>query len=339
MRWLSARTARSPVEDRALTRASLPAAMLPDPGQGEPLSPDAAMRIADCFACVRCLADAAASLPLIPYRRTLDGGRERFPGRLADLIARPSPAATTANLVGTLVAHLNLHGNAFLAKYRDETGTVRQIAPLSPRGVTVALEAGEPVYTLMRAEGVSRHGPEDILHIRALSTDGLVGLSPVAQARQALGLSQSLACHADNFARNAGRPGGILNLKQTPHPTATPESTSAEDAALKAGFQSLFTGDRSGQVMVISAEQLEYQQLALSMADAEFVAQRQLSTAEVARIFWVPPWMVGAPSGDSLTYSTVEGQAQAFVTWSLRPWLTLIEQALSADPDLSPGTV
>jgi len=85
--------------------------------------------------------------------------------------------------------------------------------------------------------------------------------------------------------------------------------------------------------------ELSYQALALSMADAEFVAQRQLSTAEIARIFRIPAWMLGASSGDALTYSNVESQALAFVKFTLAPWLAIVEQALSADADLSPRNV
>jgi len=322
---------RSPaLEDRAITRASLPGVMLPTPGSGEPIAPEAALRIADVFACVRCLADTAASLPLVPYVRLADGERERFTGRLSDLIARPAPSMTAANLVGTVVAHLNLHGNAYVGKYRDDRGTVVQLAPLAPQSVSVELVAGAPRYTLLRPGGVSTHGAEDVLHIRALSTDGLLGLSPIRQAAQALGLARSLAGHADTFARNAARPSGIVAVKRP--------LTPAQRVSLKAEVARNHTGDQVGRTMILDGD-LDYHALALTMVDAEFVAQRHLSTAEIARVFRVPPWMVGAQSGDSLTYATVEGQAQAFVTFSLAPWLTLIEQAISADTDLSPRGV
>ncbi len=327
----------SSVEDRALTRATLPAALLPEARSGQPISPDAALRIADVFACVRCLADTAASLPLVAYRRTADGGRERFDGRLADLLRRPAPATTTANLTGTLMAHLNLFGNAYLGKYRDERGTVVQLAPLHPATVTPKLVGGEPRYVRMLPDGVAEHGPGDILHIRALSVDGLVGLSPIAQARQALGLSRALAGHADAFARNAGRPGGVLLVKGM-DAFAREEEPDAE-GDLKRAFEAGFTGENAGRVMVMSGDSLDYTQLGLSLTDAQFIEQRQFSTAEIARVFRVPPWMVGAPSGDSMTYSNVESQAAAFVKFSLAPWLTLIEQAITADPDLSPSPV
>ena len=79
---------------------------------------------------------------------------------------------------------------------------------------------------------------------------------------------------------------------------------------------------------------VNFQQIGMPLEDAQFLEQRQLSATEVARIFRLPPWIIGAPTGDSLTYSTVEAQGLAFVTYALRPWLVGIEQALSADRDL-----
>jgi phage portal protein BeeE len=222
---------RRKAEDRSLTRTDT------YPSYGSPLQvgdvdPTEALRIADAYACVRCLADSAASLPLIAYHRLPDGGRERFSGRLADLIANPAPATTTANLIGTLVAHLNLHGDAFLGKYRDENDVVSQIAPLDPTSISVKVKAGQPRYTRMSVRGVAELGPEDVLHIRAMSVDGVTGLSPIAQARQALGLAQSLGKHADNVARNAGRPSGMLRIPgwRTSQPDAAARGAAARAA-------------------------------------------------------------------------------------------------------------
>src|SRR4051794_14002640 len=133
------------VEERALTRATTASAvMLPELASGEAISPDASLRNPDGFPCVRCPRAPAAALPLVAYLRTADGGRERFTGRLADLLQRPAPGTTTANLVGTLVAHLNLWGNAYVGKFRDGRGTVTQLAPLHPASVTPKIVGGEP---------------------------------------------------------------------------------------------------------------------------------------------------------------------------------------------------
>jgi HK97 family phage portal protein len=144
-----------------------------------------------------------------------------------------------------------------------------------------------------------------------------------------LTLADALAVHARTFARNAARPSGVIKVAG--------HASSEQVQALKRGFSAAHGGpDRAGGVAVIEGE-LDWTPLSVPLVDAQFVEQRQLSTAEVARIFRVPPWMIGAPAGDSLTYANTEQQAAAFVTFSLRPWLVAIEQALSADRDFAPG--
>ena len=295
------------------------------------VTPANAMAIADVYAAVRCLSDAAASVPLIPYRKTADG-RTRADGRLSDLLRQPAPAQTQANLIGSAMAHLQIHGNAYIGKFRDADGRVAQLALLHPDRVTPELRAGEPVYVVNDGRGrQTEHGTTDIIHIRALSTDGLLGLSPIRQCRQAIGLAQSLSGLADSFARNGGRPSGILTVNSS--------GAVEQLERLRDSFAYRHGGpDRAGNTAVMSGE-VSYQSLALSMQDAEFVAQRNLSTAEIARIFRIPAWMLGTSSGDALTYSNVESQALAFVTWGLRPWLVLIEQAISEDSDLCPGSL
>ncbi len=317
-----------------LPNLNRPPALFPTTPSGTPLvSPANALGVADVFACVRCLSDAAASVPLVPYRKTT-GGRVRVEGRLSELLRRPAPATTTANLIGQAMAHLQLFGNAFIGKFRDAEGHVVQLALLHPDRVTVELRGERIVYTVNDGVGrQSEHGIEDIVHVRGLSVDGLVGVSPVRQCRIAMGLSASLAAHANHFFENGARPTGIL---RTP-----PFSDQAAEDAFAAEFSANELGLKNSHkiAVVTGPEALDFVQLSGPLDDLQFVQQRHLSTAEIARIFRVPPWMVGASSGDSLTYSNTESQALSFVTHSLRPWLVLIEQAISEDADLCAGGV
>jgi HK97 family phage portal protein len=316
-------------EDRALTTANVPPVMVNStPGPG--ITPANALAVADVFACVRALSDAAASIPLVPYRKTTSG-RTRDDGRLAGLLRQPAPATTQANLVGQCVAHLTLYGNAYLGKFRDAGGRVEQLALLHPDRVTPELKAGVPLYTVNDGRGrQSTHGVEDVVHVRALSTDGLVGLSPVRQCRVALGLAQSLTEHAAAFFENGARPTGVLKVPTT---SADPAAL----AGLREAWGGLHSGARNAHKIAIVTGDVDFTAISGPLDDLQFVEQRHLSTAEVCRIFRVPPWIVGGTSGDSMTYSNVEQQALAFVTYSLRPWLILIEQALSEDADLCPG--
>lgn len=334
------RRTRDAVEDRALTAQTVPPSMLTSTPGGATVTPTTAMGIADAYACVRALSDAAASLPLIAYRRT-DGGRVRLEGATAELLRSPAPATTQSGLVGQLVAHLQLHGNAYLGKFRAVAGQVNQLALLSPERVVPELRGGRPIYTVLDGQGGrSVHGTDDVIHIKALSTDGLVGLSPVRQCRVALGLSQTLQEHAAGFFANGARPGGILRLQRfgVPAPGVAAPDGAGDLEQLRDTWNQSHRGTANAHRIAVVSGEVDFTPLSMPMDDVEFLEQRKLSAVEVARIFRVPPWMIGADAGSSMTYANVESQALAFVTYSLRPWLVAIEQALSADTDLfTPG--
>ena len=314
-------------EDRALGVENVPALMLQHTQAGVPVSPRGAMSVADCYAAIRVLSDAAATLPLHVYRRA-SGGRERVEGGVAELLQRPAPAVTQASLVASMLAHLNLWGECFLGLYRDETGAVFQIGLLAPDRITVEQRGGLPTYGYADEDG--RYGiysMRDILHVKAMSVDQLRGVSPVRQAREALGYASALAEHGAKFMRNGARPSGVLHVESGVHADEQIENlreawAERHEGATNAGKVALLTGE------------VKFEPVSMPLQDAEYVAQRELSTQEVARIFRVPPFMLGAKTGDSLTYSTVAEQARAFVLFSLKPWLVAIEQALSGCVEL-----
>lgn len=319
-------------EDRALTAQNVPSVMLNPTLAGTTVTAESALRTVDVLACVRLLAESASTLPLIPYRRTASG-RQRYDGAITGLLNRPSPATTQANLVAQLVGCLALRGNVFLGKFRNAEGEVEQLALLPPDRVAVELVGGSPVYTLTSDRGEqTMHTTRDVLHLKGLSLDGLMGLSPIAQAREALGLAAALSEHASALMGNSATPMGVLTV---------PPGPASEDMmeSLKGAWEKRHRGSKNaGRVAVLSGE-VNFSALSLTPADSEFVAQRKLSTQEVARLFRVPPHMVGAQSENSLTYSTVEMDALNFVRFSLSPWLTVVEQGITADPDLCPAGV
>jgi HK97 family phage portal protein len=320
-------------EQRSLSKATLPPAMFPSDVAASTVTPGNAMAVADVFACVRALSDAAASLPLVVYRRA-DSGRERVDNATAALLRNPAPSVTQSGLVGTLVAHLNLFGNAFLGKFRGPDGSVAQLGCLRPDSMQVEMKGGRPIYTYQAWDGTrTTHTPDDIVHIKALSTDGLIGLSPVKQCRVALGLSDQLVKHASEFFGNSARPSGILSVP--PGPGSEDHLSNLDEA-----WNERHAGSANrGRIAVLRGD-VSFEAVSMPMDDIEFIQQRALSATEVARIFRVPGWIVNAPSGgDSLTYANTEQQALSFITYSLRPWLVAVEQALTGDADLfAPNT-
>jgi HK97 family phage portal protein len=316
-------------EERTLTSSSLPDVMLRQTASGVTVTPGNALAIvADAFACVRVLADSAASLPLITYRRLADGGRARVEqGRLPALLDRPAPQTRQCDLIGQMVAHLNLWGNAYLGLFR-EAGEIAQLALLAPERMQVRLEEGVVRYDYVDDRGrTTRLTERDLIHVKGLSVDGIKGLSPVTMAREALGLSAALSEHAARFFENDASARGILKLGQ-----ATPERLQELTDAWHARHQGV---SKAHRIAVVTGD-VDYTQIGMSPEDAQLLQSRQWSSAEVARIFRVPPSLIGAPTGDSLTYGNRESDAMQFVTFSLRPWLTAIEQAISANEELCP---
>ena len=241
------------------------------------VTPAAALAIADVWAAVRVLADAASSLPLHVYRKT-DTGRERVTsGRLVELLDRPGPATSQADLVSSLMAHLAIYGNGFLAKYREQ-GEVVQLGLLHPERIRPELEGGRLRFRYSPGTGPQQLLTEaDVVHIKGLSVDGLVGLSAVSQAARVLGLSDELVKHAlAFFDSGVPRPGGVLRLD---------EWTSNE--AQERMYETLRAQGRPHGLLVIRGP-AEYMEIASKLDDSQFVEQRRLAAQEIARVFRIP---------------------------------------------------
>lgn len=304
---------------------------------GVAVSGVSAMSNSAFYACVRALSDAGASMPLRSYRHT-PSGREVVPPRpftAAGLIDRPAPGLSQASLVANMISSLATYGNAFYAKVRGGTPGALPVMliPVSPTRVYIRMLDGEPLYTVTEGDGSTLHGKDftrhEILHIKGLTLDGVIGLSPVSQARTAIGLGMALEEFASRYFSNSAIPGGVIKTQKT----------LSEDAAkrLKADWESMHRGSRNSNRVGVLEEGMEWQAVTSSMLDAQFIEQRKMSATEIARIMRVPPWIIAADSGSSMTYSNVEQQVAGFLTFAVRPWLVFIEQALSADDDLYPA--
>ena len=291
------------------------------------ITPVAALAVADVWSAVRCLSDAASSLPLHVYRRAGDGRERVTSGFLVDLLAAPSPGVTEADFVSTLMSHVLIWGNAYIGKYR-QGGTITELGLLDPERCRPELQSGQLRYRYSPGNGPQRLlTTADVIHVRGLSVDSLNGLSAVSQASRVIGLSDQLVRHALQFFSAGARPSGVLKVS----PTADAETFQA--------WLEQWRADNTGQagahrVAVLSGD-ADFVPFSEPLDNLQFSQQRELAAREIARCFRIPPHMLGASTGDSLTYSTVEQQSLDFVRYSLQPWLRRIELALSSDNDLT----
>ncbi|HEY6775214.1 MAG TPA: phage portal protein [Thermoleophilaceae bacterium] len=319
-------------ESRSLPAPENQYPLLTPPFLAGKVTPVQSLAIGDVWAAVRVLADAASSLPIHVYRKT-EAGRERVTsGKLVDLLDRPGPATTQADLVSTLMCHVLIWGNAYLAKYR-EGEEVAQLSLLHPERVKPELKDGQLKWRYTPPTGPERMLTEaDLVHIRGLSVDGLTGLSAVSQASRVLGLSDELVKHALSYFTiqtdgGAHRPAGVLRLG-TSDMTPSPEGTDRYREDLR-------NKSRPHGILVVEGD-VEYVPIAQKLDDSQFVEQRRLAAQEVCRVFRIPSHMLNAGTGgDSLTYSTSESMSIDFVKYALAPWLRRIELAVSNDTDLA----
>jgi HK97 family phage portal protein len=307
-------------EDRAATLSAPPTWLTEalNPGGtlvGKTVTVDTALGLVPVYSAVSLISGAVATLPLIVYR-----GEDRADDSTAWKLLHDNPnEEMAADEVWEIVqSHLLLWGNAFL--YKEETGAGIELWPLSPRRCSVGRVDG--VRTIF-VDG-RPYTESDILHIRGLSEDGLVGYSPVQVAKQAIANALAQQEFVAEFLSEGGRPSVILRHPQSLSP----------DAAKR--LKHSWEGVQNGGTAVLE-EGIQVDRWTMPLTDAQFIQQQQFSDLRIAQMFNLPPAKLGAKSGDSLTYSTTEQQGQDFVTYTLNRWLTRIEKSLKRDARVLPG--
>ena len=323
-------------EDRALERPTIPQniwdAWVPRSRPLKSVTKENALAVATAWSCVKLLADSISTLPLRVYRRQADG--TRIPAgpdqRLAQLLARPWPGATSIDLISMIVMHLSLYGEAWVAKYTSE-GSIIGLGLIHPSRMQIYMVGNTVTYAL---DGDNSYGPNDIILIRGLCMNGLRGISPVQSVSNAFELNEDLRESSRQFFREGSRPSGILKA---------PEGASLQAIdALKEDWRNKYSGaggiENMHKVAVIRGD-MDFQPISFSLSDQEFLASREFSTREIAAIFSLPAWAINGDSGSSLTYANTTQQAQFLVQHSFRPLTARIETALSSDPSLCPGGV
>lgn len=295
---------------------------------GKTVTERSAMQMTAVYACVRILSEAVAGLPLHFYRYKEDGSKEKaIDSNLYHLLHdEPNPEMSSFVFRETLMTHLLLWGNAYAQIIRNGKGEIIALYPLMPNKMSVDRdENGKLYYTYTRSdcEPNTMNGssvvlePKDVLHIPGLGFDGLVGYSPIAMAKNAIGLAIATEEFGSKFFANGAAPSGVLE-----HPGTIKDPTRVREA-----WQSQFGGSgNSGKVAVLE-EGMKYTPISISPEQAQFLETRKFQINEIARIFRVPPHMVGDLEKSS--FSNIEQQSLEFVKYTLDPWVVRWEQSLS----------
>lgn len=295
---------------------------------GKTVNERTAMQTTAVYACVRILAEAIAGLPLHIYRYRLDGGKECISQHPLYYLLHnePNPEMTSFVFRETLMSHLLLWGNAYAQVIRDGLGRVLGLYPLLPNKMDVNRSAsGELVYTYYRDVDESGLKPkggyvtlrrDEVLHIPGLGFDGLVGYSPIAMAKNAIGMAMATEEYGASFFANGANPGGVLE-----HPGVVKDPKRVRES-----WNTVYQGSANAHRIAVLEEGMKFHQIGIPPEEAQFLQTRKFQINEIARIFRVPPHMVGDLEKSS--FSNIEQQSLEFVKYTLDPWVVRWEQAL-----------
>ena len=295
---------------------------------GKQVTERSAMQMTAVYSCVRILSEAVAGLPLHLYRYKEGGGKEKaIDLPLYRLMHdEPNPEMSSFVFRETLMTHLLLWGNAYAQIIRNGKGEVIALYPLMPNKMRVDRdEKGslyyEYVHTSDEADTMKnttvRLTPYNVLHIPGLGFDGLVGYSPIAMAKNAIGMAIACEEYGAKFFANGAAPSGVLE-----HPGVIKDPQKVREA-----WQSQFGGSQNANKIAVLEEGMKYTPISISPEQAQFLETRKFQINEIARIFRVPPHMVGDLERSS--FSNIEQQSLEFVKYTLDPWVMRWEQSLS----------
>lgn len=295
---------------------------------GKPVNERTAMQTTAVYACVRILAEAVASLPLHVYEYQDDGGKKLVHDHPLYYLLHdePNPEMTSFVFRETLMSHLLIWGNAYAQIIRDGAGRVLGLYPLLPDKMDVQRDDRGNIYyvysrnsdenPMFKEYGDIRLKAEDVLHIPGLGFDGLIGYSPIAMAKNAVGMTLACEEYGASFFANGANPGGVLE-----HPGVLKDPLKVRES-----WNSVYRGVNNAHKIAVLEEGMKYQQIGIPPEEAQFLETRKFQINEIARLYRIPPHMVG--DLDKSSFSNIEQQSLEFVKYTLDPWVIRWEQSL-----------
>jgi HK97 family phage portal protein len=287
------------------------------------------MQLTAVYACVRVLSEAIAQLPLHLYKYTENGKEKAIDHPLYYLLHdQPNPEMSSFVFRETLMSHLLIYGNAYAQIIRNGRGEIIALYPLMPDKIKVDRdEQNRLIYIYSRYDeanpNIKKQGEivlysDEILHIIGLGYDGLIGYSPIALAKNALGISLACEEYAATFFSNGASPSGALE-----HP-----GTIKDPNRIRESWKKAYGAGNAHSVCVLE-EGMKYTPISIPNNEAQFLETRKFQLEEIARLYRVPLHMIG--DLDHATFSNVEHLSLDFVKYSLDPWIVRWEQGLQKD--------
>jgi len=295
---------------------------------GKFVNENSALQCTAVYACVRIIAESIASLPLHVYQYK-DGGKEKAINHALYFLLHDAPndEMTSFTFRETSVAHLLLWGNSYAQILRDGLGRVIGLYPLMPNQMSVERDDDGKIYYRYTRNGGEKSQDKkefqiifpakDILHIHGLGFNGLIGFSPIAMARNAIGTTLAVEEFGAKFFENGARPSGILK-----HPGVL-----KNPQKLSESWQKIYGGSENVGKVPVLEEGVTFEKISIPPDDAQFIDSRKFQIAEIARIFRIPLHFLNEL--DRATFNNIEQQSLEYVKYTLTPWLVRWEQTLN----------
>ncbi len=280
---------------------------------GATVTADSAMRLSAVFACLRLLSEAISTLPLDTFIRS-KGTRRPFRPR-PDYLSFQPPEGSRIDYLSQVMLSLLTDGNAFVVTPRGDDGVPLDLIVLDPTLVAIDKVNGRLRY---RVRGTPVDMPNDLMHIKGMTLPGqLRGLSPIAYARETIGLGLAAQRFGQNFFENGALPGAVI---ETPG-VMSDIAVNRFRETWNAGHRGVANANRVG----VLTEGAKLTKVSVAPNDAQFLETRAFQVPDVARIFGVPPHLIADASNSTSWGSGLAEQNLAFGQFSLRPWIERIE--------------
>lgn len=300
----------------------------PVPFKGTPSSvtSEAAMRLTAVYACVRVLAESVSMLPFELYTESANGAKtpnkKHWLYRL--LAVRPNDFQNPLEFREMMQAHCALRGNAFARILTNGAGEVTDLIPLHPDRITIEMLIDNTRqvnwrYQHRNPDGTTTTlGRGEVFHLRGLSGDGVIGYNPIQAAREAVTTGLAAQDYGMRYFQNDATPGGWIEY---------PGQFKDDDQKrrFREQFQATQTGKHRHKTAVLELG-MKYHQISVTNQDAQYLETRKFSVSEIARLFRIPPHLIG--DLDKATFSNIEQQSLEFILYTLMPWLTRWEAAI-----------
>jgi HK97 family phage portal protein len=291
---------------------------------GVGVSPQRAMQFSTVWACVRLLAEIMATVPIHVYVRNRDGSKQRVNDIAASELLTLSPNSwqTVFEYIDFLVTSLCLRGNSYALITRSSGGNIAELIPLDPTRVTPRRSGYDDIsYTVRFEKGDAKVFPaSEIHHVRGMSLDGFIGVSPITYHRNTIGLAMAAENHGGYLFKNGVMPAGALV-----HPGQLSDEAYAR---IKKSWAETHGGEHQGGVAVLE-EGLKFEKITMSNADAQYLEVRQFQRSEICSLYRVPPHMIGDLTKSS--FSNITQQSLEMVKYTFLPWARRMELAMRRD--------